>query len=49
MDNDGSTNFITDGNVNVVGTKDYIRENINNVPALVFYFYHSKIYLLVDS
>ena len=40
--NDGSTNFITDGNVNVVGTKDYIRENINNVPALVFYFYHSK-------
>lgn len=40
--NDGSTNFITEGNTNIVGTKDYIRENINNVPALVFYFYHSK-------
>lgn len=40
--NDGSTNFITEGDTDIVGTKDYIRENINNVPALVFYFYHSK-------
>lgn len=40
--NNGSTNFITEGENNVTGTKDYIRENFNNVPALVFYLYHSK-------
>ena len=40
--NDGSTNFITEGETDITGTKSYIRENINNVPALAFYFYHSK-------
>ena len=38
----GSTSFITEGNVNVTGTKDYIRENNNNTPGFVFYLYHSK-------
>ena len=40
--NNGSTNFISVGENNITGTKDYIRENFNNVPALVFYLYHSK-------
>lgn len=38
----GSTNFVTEGDISVTGTKDYLRENLNNVPALVFYLYHSK-------
>lgn len=38
----GSTNFVTEGDININGTKDYERENFNNVPALVFYLYHSK-------
>lgn len=38
----GSTNFVTEGDIAVTGTKDYLRENLNNVPALVFYLYHSK-------
>lgn len=38
----GSTNFITDSANPINGTKDYIRENYNNVPAFVFYLYHSK-------
>ena len=37
----GSTNFITEG-TNVQGTIDYQRENSDDAPGLVFYFYHSK-------
>lgn len=38
----GSTSFITDGDIDVTGTKDYIRENNNYTPGFVFYLYHSK-------
>ena len=38
----GSSNFITEGDVNVTGTIDYIKENLNSVPSFVFYLYHSK-------
>ena len=40
--NNGSTSFITNEDTQIIGTKDYNRENYNNVPALVFYRYHSK-------
>ena len=40
--NNGNTSFITNEDTQIIGTKDYNRENYNNVPALVFYLYHSK-------
>ena len=38
----GSTNFVTEGDNNILGTISYERENSNVVPSFVFYFYHSK-------
>lgn len=40
--NNGSTNFVTEGDKDIVGTTQYERENYNNIPSLVFYLYHSK-------
>ena len=38
----GSLSFLTGTLNNLVGTKDYIKENTTKVPSLVFYLYHSK-------
>ncbi len=38
----GETNFITDENNPIYGTKDYLSENSSVVPTLLFNVYHSK-------
>ena len=38
----GSTQFITDPDDPVVGTKKYTSENSNAIPSLLFYLFHSK-------
>ncbi|MBQ9853983.1 MAG: hypothetical protein IJO57_03000 [Bacilli bacterium] len=38
----GSTDFLTEGNIQVSGTTEYKKENSNVAPSFIFYFYHSK-------
>lgn len=38
----GQTNFLTNSNTPIEGTKDYISENSSIVPSFLFYLYHSK-------
>ena len=38
----GDTEFLTDGEKDIVGTTTYKAENSNAIPSLVFYLYHSK-------
>ncbi len=40
--NNGTTNFITEGDKDIVGTTSYISENTSSAPSFVFYLYHSK-------
>lgn len=38
----GTTNFVTEGDSDIIGTTSYIGENTSNVPSFIFYLYHSK-------
>ena len=38
----GSTQFLTDSNDPIVGTRSYTSENSDSAPSLLFYLYHSK-------
>lgn len=40
--NKGSTDYVTQINNNILGTKTYTTENSKVVPSLLFYLYHSK-------
>lgn len=40
--NNGSTNFVTEGSKDIIGSTNYVSENTSAAPSFIFYLYHSK-------